>query len=77
MEIEKLRHGQSKKFSPPEKAIFDQKRPVRLNCPVLNDPTPVDVVNISGKPVGDLSNLVEPLDIFKEGEKLSIDDRIE
>jgi len=44
---------------------------------VLNDPAPVVVVDGVGKLVGDLGDLVEPLDALEEGEELSIVDRIE
>ncbi len=48
-----------------------------VHCPVLDDPAPVDVVDVGWKRVGDLGDLVEPLDVFEEGEKLSPDGRIE
>ena len=48
-----------------------------IHCPVLDLPAPVDVVDVGGKRVGDLGDLVEPLDVFEEGGKLSLDDRIE
>ena len=35
------------------------------------------MLDVGGKRIGDLSDLVEPLDVFEEGGKLSPDDRIE
>ena len=34
-------------------------------------------MDVGRKRVGDLGDLVEPLDVFEEGGKLSLDDRIE
>ena len=48
-----------------------------VHCPVLDDPTPVDVVDVGGKHVGDLGVDVKPPDVLEEGEELSLDDRIE
>ena len=44
---------------------------------VLDDPAPVVVVDGVGKLVGDLGDLVEPLDVLEEGEELPIGGRIE
>ena len=44
---------------------------------VLDDPAPVVVVDGVGKLVGDLGDVVEPLDVSGEGDELSISDRIE
>ena len=39
-----------------------------IHCPVLDLPAPVDVVDVVGKRVGDLGDVLEPLDIVQEGE---------
>ncbi len=44
---------------------------------VLDLSTPVDVVDGDGSRVGDLGDVVEPLDVVEEGEELLLDDRIE
>ena len=44
---------------------------------VLDDPAPIIVVDGVGKLVGDLGNVVEPLDVLEEDEELSVGDRIE
>ena len=44
---------------------------------VLDLPAPVVVVDVDGQRVGDLGDVVEPLDVSEEGEELSIGDRIE
>jgi len=47
------------------------------HCPVLDLPAPVDFVDGDGSRVGNLGDVVEPLDVIVEGEELSLDDRIE
>ena len=44
---------------------------------VLDLPAPAVVVDGVGKPVGDLGDLPEPLDVLEEGEELLLDARIE
>ena len=39
-----------------------------IHCPVLDLPAPVDVVDVGGKRVGDLGDVLEPLDVVEEGE---------
>ena len=49
-----------------------------IHCPVavLDLPAPDDVDG-DGSLVGDLGDVVEPLDVVEEGEELPLDDRIE
>ena len=48
------------------------------HCPrVLDLPAPDDDVDVVGKLVGDLGIVLKPLDVLKEGDKLSLDDWIE
>ena len=44
---------------------------------VLDLPAPVDDVDGGWSLVGDLGDLLEPLDVLEEGEELSVGDRIE
>ena len=44
---------------------------------VLDLPVPVVVDDVVGNVVGDLGDVVEPLDVSEEGEELPISDRIE
>ena len=44
---------------------------------VLDLPVPVVVEDVVGNVVGDLGDVVEPLDVTEEGEELSVGDRIE
>ena len=48
-----------------------------IHCPVLDLPAPDDDVDVVGQLVGDLGVVLEPLDVVKEGDKLSLDDWIE
>ena len=50
-----------------------------IHCPVavLDLPAPDDDVDVVGKLVGDLGVVLKPLDVLKEGDKLSLDDWIE
>ena len=48
-----------------------------IHCPVLDLSAPVGGLDGDGSRVGDLGDLVEPLDVFEEGGKLSLDDWIE
>ena len=48
------------------------------HCPIVLDLlVPVDVVDGVENVGGDPGNVVEPLDVVEEGEKLPLDDRIE
>ena len=44
---------------------------------VLDDPAPVVIVDGVGKLLGDLDDVVEPLDVLEESEELSIGGGIE
>ena len=44
---------------------------------VLDLPVPVVVEDVVGNVVGDLGDVVEPLDVLEEGQELPIGDRIE
>ena len=50
-----------------------------IHCPVavLDLPAPDDDVDVVGKLVGDLGDVLKPLDVLEEGEELLPDGRIE
>ena len=51
---------------------------LNVHCPrVLDLPAPDDDVDVVGKLIGDLGIVLKPLDVLKEGDKLSLDDWIE
>ena len=50
---------------------------LHVHCPVLDLPAPDDVVDVVGSLVGNLGDVLEPLNVLEEGEELSPLYRIE